>query len=274
MRRGSWFWLVLLIGVSAFSSAGDIQVLCEPGLRGYLDGEFVGTSSALEDGLFLIDIMKGAHTLRLEKDGFLPQSFQVDVFGSPVEVVVGEFVPKPLIEDEVVVEAAPVTELVGNLVVTSAPQNCVVEIDGRSEEKNTPELSIGGLSAGEHTITFSKMGFEPISGVVTVHSGAEVTVRGNLKAGKVELIHAGKGSLRVISTPARCTVRFFGKTRETIYSRLNMSHIPAGEHEIVVSISGRRLTRRVLIIDRHRTIVKVNFIEREEPFVVSHEPLG
>ena len=273
MRRRSWFWMVLLIGVSAFSSAGDIQVLCEPGLRGYLDGEFVGTSSTLEDGLFLIAIAKGSHTIRIEKDGFLPQTFQVDVFGAPVEVVVGEFVPRPLIEDEAPADVAVVTELVGNLVITSAPQNCVVEIDGRSEEKITPELSIGGLSAGEHTITFSKEGFEPISGTVTVHSGAEVTVRGNLKAGEVELIHAGKGSLRVISTPSRCTVRFLGKTREKIYSRLNMSHIPAGEHEMLVSISGRQLTGKVLIIDRHRTIVEVNFVKGEEPFVVTHEPL-
>ena len=71
-------------------------------------------------------------------------------------------------------EAETVKQLIGNLIVTSAPQNCVVEIDGGSETKSTPQLSIEGLPAGQHTITFSKPGYETISGVIRIPPGVEV----------------------------------------------------------------------------------------------------
>ena len=46
------------MSVAAVSFAGDIQVFCSPGLRIYLDGEFMGTSSVKEDGHFLMNVTK------------------------------------------------------------------------------------------------------------------------------------------------------------------------------------------------------------------------
>ncbi len=63
------------MGVPGISFAGDIQVACGPALRVYLDGTFVGTSSAKDDGLFLANVSEGAHVVRVEKEGFVPQSF-------------------------------------------------------------------------------------------------------------------------------------------------------------------------------------------------------
>ena len=77
MNRARQICLLFLMSVSAVSFAGDIQVFCAPGLRVYLDGELMGTSSAKEDGLFLTNVPNGARTVRVEKDGFLPQSIQV-----------------------------------------------------------------------------------------------------------------------------------------------------------------------------------------------------
>ena len=134
----------------------------------------------------------------------------------PIEVTTKDFVPIPILSQQQKARPTPVPEvkqLVGHLIVTSAPQHCVVEIDGKSEVKDSPYLTIGGLTAGEHTISFTKEGYEPISGVVTVLSGAEVKVRGNFKDGKVEVIYEGKGSLRVTSEPTRCSVFFWDKTR-------------------------------------------------------------
>ena len=153
----------------------------------------------------------------------MPQSIQVEVSKFPIEVTVGELSPEPVVHYKKEAEAETVKQLVGNLVVTSAPQNCVVEIDGRSETKSTPQLSIYGLAAGEHTISFSKPGYDPISGVVTIQPRAEVTVRGNLKAGRIETIYEGKGSLRVISKPQRCTIRFRGMIREKTHPKLNLT---------------------------------------------------
>ena len=157
--------------------------------------------------------------------------------------------------------SAEVKQPVGNLLVTSIPQNCVVEIDGKPETKSIPLLLIEGLAAGEHPISFSKPGYDRISGVVRIQPGAEVTVRGDLKARKLETVHEGKGSLRVISTPEYCTVRFLGKAREKTRARLNLSHIPAGEHRMVVLWKGRELASNVVIIKGQRTVVMVSFMK-------------
>lgn len=272
MKCLRWFCVLLLTGVAAMSFAGDIQVAGEPGLRVYLDGKFVGTSSSKEDGLFLANVPEGAHIIRVEKDGFVPQSFQVEVLELPIEVKVAEFSPEPPTPHEREAGSAKVTQATGNLLVTSAPQNCVVEIDGKPEVKSIPLLVIEGLAAGEHTISFSRPGYDRISGVVRIQPGAEVTVRGDLKAGKLETIHEGKGSLRVISTPEHCTVRILGMTKEKTRAILNLSYIPAGEHRIVVSWHGRELSSDIVIAKGQRTVVTVSFIEGEEPFVVSYEP--
>jgi hypothetical protein len=147
-----------------------------------------------------------------------------------------------------------------------------VEIDGKAETKSGPLLLVEGLAAGEHPISFSKPGYDRISGVVRIQPGAEVTVRGDLKAGKLETIHEGEGSLRVISTPEYCTVRFLGMTQEKTRARLNLSHIPAGEHRIVVAWKGRELSSNVMITKGQRTVVVVSFMKGDQPFVVSYEP--
>ncbi len=266
--------LVLLFAISMSSMlfAGDIQVLCEPGLRIYIDGQFMGLSSEKEDGLYVMNVEGGEHRVWIEKDGFLSQGFEVELLDLPIEVTVGEFSPLPEMSQPDVVASPMVTQLVGNLVVTSAPQNCVVEIDGASETKDAPQLLIGGLAVGDHVISFSKPGFDRISGVVTIESGAELRVRGNLKSGKVEIVHEGKGSLRVMSTPSGCTIGFLGKTHQKTTQRLNLSKIPAGEYPIFATWRGLELSSKVLIKKGHRTIVAVSFMKKDEPWVVSYEP--
>ena len=272
MKVNRCVFLCLLLSVAAVSFAGDIQVFCSPGLRVFLDGELVGTSSVKEDGLFLFDVPRGARTIRVEKDGFVPQTIEVEVSDFPIEVTVGELSPEPVVRYRTEVEAETVVQLVGNLVITSAPQNCVVEIDGNSQPKTTPQLTVEGLAAGEHKVTFSKPGYEPISKVVTIEPGSEVKIRGNLKAEKVESIFEGLGSLHVISKPERCTVRFRGKTREKTQPRLNMRQIPAGKYPIVLSIPGRDIENTVTILDTKKTLLEVSFLKGDEPFAVSHVP--
>lgn len=262
---------ILLMGLSAVTFAGDIQVLCEPGLRVYVDDEFVGTSSAREDGLAVTDIRPGKHLVRVEKDGFLSQTFEVEILDLPIELRVGEFSPTPPAREEIEPDDAEVKQLVGSLVITSVPQNCDVEIDGKTESKDEPQVVVGGLAAGEHTISFSKPGYDPISSVIDVHAGAELNVRGDLKSGKVEVVHKGRGMLIVESNPMHCMVSFMGEIRTKSRTHLKMKQLPAGEHPITVSIQGRDLSTNVLIMNRMKTILEVSFVKGEEPFVVSYE---
>ena len=53
---------------------------------------------------------------------------------------------------------------------------------------------------------------------------------------------------------------------------LNLTHIPAGEYPIVVEISGRKLSTKVMIRDATRTVLEVSFLKGDEPFVVSYVP--
>jgi hypothetical protein len=273
MKFKHWILFYLLLSAALVSTAGDIQISCQPDLRIYLDEKFMGTSNTMEDGLFLAGVAPGAHTIRVEKDGFLPKNIRIEVSDYPIEVRVGTLSPQPFAQyQKKKAEPEEVKQLFGELIITSAPQNCVIEVDGKSEPKETPELAIGRIEAGRHTISFSKPGYETITREITIHPGAEVTVRGDLFAGKIDVIYKGKGSLQVLSNPNRCTVRFRGKIEEKIHSKLNLTHIPAGEYPIIFEIKGRSIARNVLIKDGQRAVVSVNFVKGEEPFSVSYVP--
>jgi len=274
MTRRTCIFLILVLVTANISLAGDIQVICEPELRIYLDDKLAGTSSAKEDGFFLADVRRGSHIIRVEKEGYVPQAFEVEVTGLPVEVKVEALVPLPPEPEPVTPTPAPIKPAVGILVITSAPQNCVVEIDGtRTEAKITPTLTLSDLVIGRHTISFSKVGYETISGTFFVQPDTATIVRGNLIDGKVEAGGPeGKGSLRVISKPQNIEVRFAGKLYDKQYRILNITHVPAGDYRMVVEWGGRTLSAVVPISDRKKTIVKVSFMEGDRPFVITTEP--
>jgi len=264
--------LFFVVSTAAVSFAGDIQVTCSTGLRIYLDDKLMGTSNTLEDGLFLASVPSGAHTIRAEKDGFLPKNIRIEVSDRPVEIRVGNLSPQPFAQYQKKTEPEDVKQLFGELVITSAPQNCVIELDGEPETKEVPELIIGRIISGKHTISFSKPGYETITREIDIHPGTEVTVRGDLIAGKIETLYEGRGSLRVYSNPSRCKIRFRGELEDKIHPNFNLTHIPAGEYPIVFEISGRRLSRNVLIKDGQRAEITVSFVNGEEPFSVSYVP--
>jgi hypothetical protein len=258
------------VTAEAVSFAGGVQISAEPDLDVHLDGEFVGRTTAREDGLYLAGLKKGRHVIRVEKEGFLAQTFEVDVVNRPIEVEVAKFLPVPVATAAAVGSPPTATSTeVGSLVVTSAPQNITVEIDGRVEEKRTPQLSIGGLPVGDHVITFRKEGYEPVTSTITIEPGAENTVHGDLKSTRVEVVHQGKGSLRIISKPMRCTIWFRDEIHDKTHDRFNLSKIPAGEYPMMVTIQGRKLTTTVLIVDGQRTTVEVSFIKGDDPFVIT-----
>ncbi len=272
MKCAHRIFLFFVMSAAAVSFAGDIQVSCSTGLRVYLDDKLMGTSNAREDGLFLSALPAGAHTILVEKDGFLPRNIRIEVSDYPVEIRVGNLSPQPFAQYQKKAEPEEVKQLFGNLTITSAPQNCVIELDGESETKEIPRLSIGRIISGKHTISFSKPGYETITREVNIHPGAEVTVRGDLFAGKIEILYEGRGSLQVISNPQRCTIRFRGKMEDKIHPTFNLTHIPAGEYPIVFEIRGRKLSRNVLIMDGQRAVITVSFVKGNEPFSVSYVP--
>ncbi len=280
MKSRYWLVAVCLMSLAAVSFAGDIQVLCDPGLRVFLDNELVGTSNVKDDGMYLMDVPRGTHIIRVEKTGCIPQVIQVEVSNLPVEVKVEEFKPFRAKVNEMLgrpptdgstTSVTKVKKLAGNLTITSAPQKCTVEIDGKPYKKTTPQMVLSGITAGDHTIAFSKDGYDPISRKVKIHPGAEATVRGDLTSGKVELVYEGKGSLRVISKPMRCTIMLGEMMREKIYLRLNLSHLPAGEYPFAAMLGGREVSAPVIIRRGYKTVVSVSFMEGDKPISIAYE---
>ncbi len=273
MRSARLLVLLLALGLPAVALAGDIQVTCEPGLHVYLDGQLVGTTNTNEDGLFLANVPEGKHTGRVDKPGCLPQGFAVEITKLPIQVKVRKFVP---ILGGIHVDREPdkpdQSEVVGKLTITSAPQNCTVAIDGKREAKTVPFLTVGSLLRGRHTIAFDRPGKEPISTTIDMEPGTDITVRGDLLNGKVDVYYEGEGSLRVLSTPIVCTVSILGNVRDKRDPIMNMTHLPAGRHRMVVSWGGREMSTDVLISNHYRTVVTVNFGRDRTPFTFSYEP--
>jgi len=277
MHRVTSLIIVLGLCTAAAAAAGDLQITCEPGLRIYVDGELVGLTNAREDGLYLMDLKAGEHTVRIEKDGFFSQRFEVEIGDTPSELAPGTFIPLPKLAVTTLPDASPTPPVplkpkkVSELTITSAPQLCTVEIDGATYIKDKPVLTIGGLSAGPHFIRFSKEGFETIGRSVEVIPSAKIKVRGNLKDGEVELVHEGEGSLRIIPKPRNCNVWFRGEFFDNIGMALKRSKIPAGEYPIRFSYRGKETSATLLIKDGCRTNVWVSFLSKDPTVKVSYE---
>ncbi|MCG6964334.1 MAG: hypothetical protein LJE95_13830 [Acidobacteria bacterium] len=273
MRHAPLVCLLLALTLATVSMAGDIQVTCEPGLRVFLDNQLAGTSSASEHGLHLTNVPEGKHTIRVEKTGCFPQGFQVEVSKLPTQVTVGRFTQ--ILDGASIVKPTPsadAREMVGKLVITSAPQYCAIAIDGKSRAKKDTFLTIGPLFRGKHSISFTGGGHSPISTVVDMEPGADVTVHGDLLNGKVDVSYEGIGSLRVISTPQVCKIKFLGKLETKTSPIFNRSYLPAGVHRMTVNWGTKLMSADVLITNHHRTVVVIDFSRDAIPFRFSYEP--
>ncbi|MBW2610411.1 MAG: DUF1566 domain-containing protein [Deltaproteobacteria bacterium] len=72
------------------AQGGDLQITCEPGLRIYLDGKFVGKSNFKDDGKYLSNLEPGTHTIRVEKLGFLSKEYEINIADGKIsEIKVG-----------------------------------------------------------------------------------------------------------------------------------------------------------------------------------------
>lgn len=95
------FALIVLVGTVAVAAdeAGALQVTCRPGHRVYVDGEFVGLTTAEQDGLHLAAVAAGRHEVRVEKLGFQARTLAVTVIaGRAVELRVPDLEPETAAE--------------------------------------------------------------------------------------------------------------------------------------------------------------------------------
>ncbi len=290
MRYARWLVVVLAMFVAAPLYAADIQIRCEPGLEVFVDGELVGVSTAEDNGLHVADIAEGAHLVRIEKEGFRAQTFTVDMRDTDLQVEVGAFQPLPqrAPEETPTPRAVDPAAGAGSLMILTAPQSCVVMLDGKPHAKDVPRLKLDDVAAGEHAIAFSAPGQPRISGKLTVEAGQEITIRANLNLGEIKVVRNGEtevvkdrevdvapwgqGSVRFYSEPRVCTINFSGKVIEKATPVVNRSFIPAGDYPVVASRGGREVKGTITIKRNQRAIVTISFADPLNPFTVTYEP--
>jgi serine/threonine-protein kinase len=98
---------------------------------------------------------------------------------------------------------APAPAPVGELVVDSSPRGAAFQIDGRSDGKWVTPYTISGLSAGQHSVSFSKAGHTGVSRTIDVAAGGKSVLA-------VELAQLG-ATVSFISQPAGASVIVDGK---------------------------------------------------------------
>jgi len=73
------------------AESGNLQIICKPGTRIYLDGELVSVAKSEGDGLYLEGIESGKHEVRVGEAVFRPQRFDVQIKpGETMEVKIGK----------------------------------------------------------------------------------------------------------------------------------------------------------------------------------------
>ena len=127
-------------------------------------------------------------------------------------------------------KTAPATVVAapGQMAIDSAPQGAQVSIDGQTDASWITPFTLAGLSAGQHSVTFSKAGFAPDTRTVDVASGGKAFVTTRL----AQLV----ATLAVSSSPTGANVFVDGKNT----GRVTPAQVPVdqGQHVILVRKSG------------------------------------
>jgi hypothetical protein len=180
-----------------------------------VDGADVATTPLAE----AIEVGAGHHTVGVRAPGYEAVTIAVDLAGS--------------VEQPVVVELRPAVVPRGSLRVRSTLTGVAVTVDG-VEVGRTPLDATIPVSAGDHEIVGTRVGYWPDTHRVTVDDGAEVEVRLRLELDPAPPAEA-IGTLALELPPARAAVRVDGEDRSVIGDLT----LPIGEHTLEIEVEDR-----------------------------------
>jgi len=125
--------------------------------------------------------------------------------------------------------AAPAAVVVpGQMAIDSTPQGAQVQIDGNTDPSWITPLTLSGLAAGQHSVTFSKPGYSSDTRTVSVTSGGKASV--------ITRLAQLAATLAVASNPSGASIFVDGKNT----GKLTPAQIPLdkGQHVILVRKPG------------------------------------
>jgi serine/threonine-protein kinase len=116
----------------------------------------------------------------------------------------------------------------GQIVIDSTPQGAQVQIDGKTDPSWVTPLTLSGLSAGQHAVTFSKTGYSTDTRTVAVASGRNISVTSRLTQ--------NVATLAVTSTPGGANIYVDGKNTGKLTPA--QVSVDKGQHVVLVRKSG------------------------------------
>jgi hypothetical protein len=143
--------------------------------------------------LTLRDLPPGAHTVRVTRGGYAPETRRVNIVtGRPAESITIDLEPtaartRPSTPGASPAAAAPAPERgsasgLGSLYVVSRPMGARVTVDGRLV--GVTPLMLTDVSSGSHTIVLTADGHRPWQTTVQVKMGERTRVAASLEEGR------------------------------------------------------------------------------------------
>jgi hypothetical protein len=164
MNKGLMLLFLFGIMLQAQSQTSHIQVVSEPGISIYLDGQFKGITSTDLGGLIIQNIFSGQHTIKVVKEGYLPQEEIITVKPSEVFTyqVNKNFVPSIRITEQGNKENQAISIKKGNLKFQSLPIGINISIPSLQiyKDKTQDEWLAEQIPEGTYMVTFSWNGKE------------------------------------------------------------------------------------------------------------------
>lgn len=200
-----FIFLLSTISEAADGEKGHIQIKCDAGIKVFLDSKFQGVSSLDEEGIILMDVPSGRHTVKLVKEGFHPQDHTVILSPRQVYVLtVGAFIPEIKISERGKQGEAIVHLRTGKLIVQSIPIECKITIPklGLNDvPKKNDVWEADGIPEEQYSISFSARNktLSLPQDRITISSGYDLQINVNLLEGTyvVEKFHYyGNGRFR------------------------------------------------------------------------------
>ena len=116
----------------------------------------------------------------------------------------------------------------GQIAIDSTPQGAQVQIDGKTDPSWVTPVTLSGLTAGQHSVTFNKAGYSADTRTVAVGAGSKSVVVARLAQVVATLV--------VASSPAGANVYVDGKNT----GRLTPTQVSVekGQHTVLVRKSG------------------------------------
>ncbi len=133
----------------------------------------------------------------------------------------------------------------GSIYCTTVPQEANIYLDNVLQSKITP-ATITNVLAKQHTITFTKTGYESYTQTVTVIKNQTVTVSATLSP--------LTGNITIITDPSGANIYLDGFLQEQLTST-TISNVPVGQHTIMITRAGYSSYTQTIEVLSNQTII-------------------